>query len=72
MTEKVTLTAAEAGSTAWLKVRAHLEQRLADKRAKVESPRITDEERREHAIRIDEIKQFLAVERPQKKATDAG
>ena len=66
------LSPREIDGEVWQKLAAHFGERLKGLRAKVESPRISDNERREHAIHIDEIKKFLSVaELPKKKGTDA-
>lgn len=74
MSEKFTLSSKDIGTECWQKLHIYWSEKLAIHRAKVESLRIPDAERLEHAIRIDQIKRFLAVadRQPQGKATDAG
>lgn len=68
------LNQAEIGSPLWQRLKAHHEQILAEKRARLENPRIAEPERIQLAWEIHTIKQFLAIGQPvaEKPETDAG
>ena len=63
----------EVNQPLWSKLTSHYEPILAKHRARIENPRIKEEERIELAWRIAGIKELLALAEPeQKQQTDAG
>lgn len=63
----------EAASPLWQKLKTHHESILAQKRSRLENPRIEEKERIQLAWQIDTLKEFLALGEPErKKETDAG